>query len=320
MAAKMDLMRLGGKDPGDLSAMMGALSFYKKGAGFTPSPWMPEPRYFDDDAWIGLDFMQAYDQTHDPAYLQKAESLFSFMETGLTVGKYPNTGLYWCEEVTGMSRNICSNGPTTEIALRLALATQALAEEAKTPADAKRYAEQSAHYGAFAKKLYAFMNQTLEAPNGLYWDNIADDGKISKDIYAYNQATPIGADVLFYRLTHDESYLKHAQKVAAATLAYFAMGADGRQGFWLSPPSFNAMFFRSLLALNELRPDTAYTDVLKRYLDEAWTHARDPNTGFLTLNGIGCFRVDHLSELLDQSGFVQMFALLAKPTQLDAVA
>jgi hypothetical protein len=83
------------------------------------------------------------------------------------------------------------------------------------------------------------------------------------------------------------------------------------------PESSTAIFFRNLLALNALARNPAYLNALSSYLDDAWTQARDPHTGFLTGGGIGKYGAH---ELLDQSAFVQMYALLARPTEVQSVA
>jgi hypothetical protein len=321
IGAALDLGRLNGTSEELVASMMRTLSDYAEGIAYTPgilTVTSHDTRYFDDNAWIGLDFMQAFEQTGDPAYLAQARMLFVFLETGLLVGKHHNTGMYWAEALPQMSRNTCSSGPTMELALRLALTTRNLAVEVQDPQLKEALEVQSRHYLRVAEQLYAFINRSLASPSGMYWDNIGDDDRISREIYTYNQGTPIGADVLFYRLTGDKSYLSHAERVAHASLDYFSeRGPDGHTRLWTQPPSFNAIFFRNLLALNEVAPDPSYEKSLKEYLDEAWSKARDSQTGFLTSDGIGRYGD---KELLDQSGFIQMFALLAKPTHLESVA
>jgi predicted alpha-1,6-mannanase (GH76 family) len=187
-----------------------------------------------------------------------------------------------------MTRNTCANGPAIQMALRLYMATK----------DEK--------YLDFAKNLDQFMNDKLRSPEGLYYDNLADNGELSKDIYTYNQGTPIGADVLWYRLTGDKKYLERATQTAKATLDY--IGKDDR--LWKGSPAFNAIFFRNLLALDQVAPDPRYRQTLDAYLDRAWKEGRDPQTGLFTQGGIGAY---DKGNILDQGGMAQLYALQAMP-------
>jgi hypothetical protein len=316
IAAKEDLVRLTGQTSG-LERMLGSLSIYQRGDAYAPGP-IPGPRYYDDNAWVALDWIQAYEETRNPEDLAKAREVFGFLKTGIHLGKHPCTNLYWCEDLPKMSRNTCSNGPAMEVALRLALIAKEQAATTLSPHAKAQDLDEAARNTAFAEELYRSTNQTLESPSGLYWDQVQDSGRVGKDFYTYNQGTPIGADVLFYRLTGDATYLAHAERVANATLAHFGQrGPDGHTGFWHQPPCFNAIFFRNLMALNAVSPHPAYVQALKDYLDEAWSHARDPATGFLDQGGIGTYGNDRL---IDQSAFVQMFALLAKLQDFGMVA
>jgi uncharacterized protein YyaL (SSP411 family) len=266
---------------------MEGLQHYQMNGAYSPSahPFPGMGRFYDDNAWIGLDFMQAYQQTGNPDYLAHAQDLFKFIEQGL----HKDGGLYWVEHEKRMSRNTCSNGPAIEYALRLYMATK----------DEK--------YLKIAQNMEQFMNAQLRSPEGLYWDNLGDDGSLSKDIYAYNQGTPIGADVLMYRVTQDPKYLERARQTADAALKYFGEG----DRLWKQAPCFNAIFFRNLLALDQVAPDPRYRQALEGYTNRLWTEARDPKTGLFDQGGVGHYEPG--ANYLDQSGIAQLFALQAWP-------
>lgn len=282
LAAGLDLAQLTG-DYTQVGEMAKGLSNYQKGGAFAPGPFGGN-RLWDDNAWVGLDMVQAYQQTQDPAYLKQAEDLFPFMLQGLS----KDGGTYWEENNPRMTRNSCANGPAAEYALRLYMIT-------KKP-----------QYLAYAKNLDAALNGKLRSPEGLYYDNLGDDGKLDKAIYSYNQGAALGADVLWYKVTGDKKYLERAQQTAKAALDYY--GKDDR--LWKSSPAFNAIFFRNLLALDAVAPNPAYRQALDGYLDRLWKQARNPQTGLFTEGGIGRYQ-DTSASLLDQSGVAQLFALQA---------
>lgn len=286
IGAALDLAQVTGEYK-RVDDLMEGLQHYEMNGAYSPSahPLPGMGRFYDDNAWIGLDFMQAYQQTGNKDYLNHAQDLFKFIEQGV----HKDGGLYWVEKESRMSRNTCSNGPAIEYALRLYMATK----------DEK--------YLQFAQGLDQFMNSKLRSPEGLYWDNLGDDGGLSKDIYSYNQGTPIGADVLFYRVTKDPKYLERAKQTADAALKHFGEG----DRLWKQAPSFNAIFLRNLMALDQVVPDPRYRQVLEGYTNRLWTEARDPKTGLFDQGGVGSYEKG--ANYLDQSGIAQLFALQAWP-------
>lgn len=278
LAGALDLAQLTG-DYKPVDQAMAGLSLYKHGGAYAPSVGGGN-KLWDDNAWIGLDFMQAHAQTGNKDYVKAAEAMFPFMLEGL----HKDGGLYWEENNPRMTRNTCGNGPAIQYALRLYMATK----------DEK--------YLDFAKNLDGFMNDKLRSPEGLYWDNLADNGELSKDIYSYNQGTPIGADVLWYRVTGDKKYLERATQTAQATLDHFAKN----DGLWKQAPCFNAILFRNLMALDQVAPNPRYKATMDAYLERGWKEARDPETGLFNKGGIGAYS-GH--DALDQGGWVQMYAL-----------
>lgn len=286
VAAALDVAQLTG-DYGQVDAMMKSLSLYDKDGAYAPGiDAIGHNRLWDDNAWVGLDFMQAYTQTGNRDYLKAAEAMFPFMLEGV----HRDGGLYWQENNPRMTRNTCGNGPAIQMALRLYMATK----------DAK--------YLEFAKNLDGFMNTKMRSPEGLYYDNLGDDGQLDKAIYSYNQGTPVGADVLWYRITGDKKYLERATQTAHAALDYLGKG----DRLWKGAPSFNAIFFRNLLALDQLAPNPRYREALNQYLDRAWKEGRDPQTGLFDQGGIGSYTAGK-ADYLDQAGMVQLYALQAWP-------
>ena len=120
LAAALDLERLdpaatGSAPTADLAH---TVELYRRGDGYAPYPAAGE-RYFDDNAWLGLDFVQAHRQDHgdatDSVWLHRAKRTFDFVASG----QDPDGGVRWVEG--GGSRNTCSTAPAIELALRLHL-------------------------------------------------------------------------------------------------------------------------------------------------------------------------------------------------------
>jgi rhamnogalacturonyl hydrolase YesR len=218
------------------------------------------------------------------------------MKTGLR----KEGGIYWRENEARMTLNTCANGPTIEMFQRLYMAT-------KKP-----------EYLEIAKNLDSAMNSQLRDPKtGLYWDNLGDDGKLNKAIYSYNQGTPVGADVQWYRLTGDKKYLDRATQTANAALDYYAK--DDR--LWKSSPAFNAIMFRNLLALDQVAPNPRIRATLEQYTQRLWTEGRDPRTGLFNRGGLGSYGGGGNTDVLDQGGVAQLFSLLSMtPEQLKKIA
>ena len=152
----------------------------------------------------------------------------------------------------------------------------------------------------------------------LYHDSITASGAVDPKIYSYNQGTPVGADVLRYRITGEQRYLDRAEETATAALRY--LGTDDR--LWEQAPSFNAIWFRNLLQLDQVRPRAEYRRSLDAYLARAWTGGRDARTGVYGQAGMGSYgdRAKDGTNLLDQAAFVQLHALSAWPrADLDMV-
>lgn len=286
IGAALDIAELTG-DWSKVDASMAALSGYMHHGAYSPGTftWNAK-RLWDDNAWVGLDFLQAYAQTGNQDYLAKAEALFPFMKEGL----HRDGGVYWEERNARMTRNTCANAPAIAMALKLYQATG------------------KAEYKAYALNLHQFMTRELRSPEGLYYDNLDDAGKLDKTVFSYNQGAAIGAELALYQVTGDPQALARAKQTADAALKHF--GKD--DGFWKGSPAFNAIFFRNLLVLDTFAPDPRYRQTLQAYVDRAWKEGRDPRTGALDQGGMGAYGG---ADLLDEAGFAQMNALLAWPKE-----
>jgi uncharacterized protein YyaL (SSP411 family) len=162
-----------------------------------PGPKSPD-RYYDDNGWMCLALVDAFDITQNRAYLDKAQATYKFVLSG--EDDKLGGGIYWHEQ-DKKGKNTCSNAPAIVSALRLYQATQ------------------SPNYLADAKRLYSWTNAHLQDSDGLYWDNVRLDGKVEQTKWTYNTALMLRANVLFHTVTRDTKYLKEAERVARAAEA-----------------------------------------------------------------------------------------------------
>jgi len=278
-------------------------------------------RWWDDNGWVALALLQAAEQIPNPPSLESERRHWAFFKSG----QAPQGGEW--ENETFVARGIPSGGTTIEVALRLYLA----AETSKDP--------NQSEYLKVARATDEFIEKNISAPGGLYWGGYYDDvtkspfydkasGRACKPernslppppeplpkanvcvwMSVMSNGLMIRSDVLFYRITHDEAYIDRAVHTANATLEHFPL-----EWMWKQSPFEVAVLFRNLFALDAVRPDPRYRAVLEAYLEKAWNEARDPATGLFKLGGVGMSNQKEGFGVLDQAGFVQMYALLAWP-------
>lgn len=280
------ILAMQGGDWERVDAIFREFESYRVGDGFAGGVGSGQ-RYYDDNEWIGLAAMQAYDATGDAKYLRHAERTFRMVRTG----EHPEGGLYWLEQ-DRVGRHACSVAPGGQLAMQLYEAT---GEE--------RYLE-------FAKEQAAWLAGNLKLESGLYADNLNDDGSVDPHVYSYNQGAPIGLDVQLFHATGERRYLQRARHTADAALRHF--GEEDR--LWKQAPVFNAVFFRNLLALHAVDPDPRYLEALDGYLERAWSEARNPETGLFDQGGIGHYG-EEPGTTIDQGALSQLYAIRALPPE-----
>ena len=192
---------------------------------------------YDDNAWVGLDQVHAYEVTSDAAYLTMAQDEFNFVITGWDTNDTDGCpgGIYW-EDVAGSQRNATANGANAELGAELDLLTH----------DATDL--------VWAEYMYGWTVNCLGTSSGLYDDHVQPNGTVNTTIWSYNQGVMVGAGVLLHQATGTASYLTQAEQTANAAVTYFGSGSLlDNQG-----TAFNAIYFRDLFLLDQVAPDSAY--------------------------------------------------------------
>lgn len=251
-------------------------------------------RFYDDNIWLGIDFVDLYMLTKDKKYLAKAELIWKFIESG--TDEVLGGGVYWCEQKKE-SKNTCSNAPASVFALKLYEATKVGVYKDK------------------GKALYDWTKNNLQDPEDyLYYDNVKLNGETGKAKYAYNSGQMLQASALLYRITKDTQYLKEARRIAKSGYNQFFNGfqTEGRESFKLLKKGdvwFTAIMLRGYIELYTLDGNDEYINAFRKNLDYAWKYMREEN-GLFNSDWSGQTK-DESKWLLTQFAMVEMYARLS---------
>ena len=191
-------------------------------------------KYYDDNAWVAISYTEAYGSTHDPIFLQRARATQHFVLSGWddAVGG----GIYW--KLDHQGKATCVNAPAAVAALRL------------------NYLTGDKDQLAWATKIRAWLNGTLQDKDGLYWDNINLKGRVEKTKWSYNTALMIQADLWLYALQHRRADLVEAKRLADAGLTAWTNPATGSLQKTESSTRFTVYFCEALLRLYDATPQS----------------------------------------------------------------
>jgi predicted alpha-1,6-mannanase (GH76 family) len=193
------------------------------GYGVLPGGGPPD-RYYDDDEWIALAQLDAFDALHDKRYLEDAKKTFQFVMSGESSDL--GGGLFWREQEK-KSKNTCSNAPAIAVAARIYLATKE-----------KRYLEIATHLHDWVER--------LKDTDDLMFDNIDLAGKIEKTKWTYNTALMIRSNVLLYQATKRAKYLSEAVAMGSSAANHWV---DPQTGAIRDEASFAHHLSEAFLAL-----------------------------------------------------------------------
>lgn len=251
-------------------------------------------RFYDDNIWVGINFINLYGLIPEQKYLEKAQLIWKFVESGSD--SCLGGGTYWCEQTKG-SKNTCSNAPGAVLAFKLFQATG------------------DSIYFEGGLERYEWTKKNLQdTTDYLYFDNIEIDGTIGKAKFAYNSGQMMQAAALLYRLTGSSAYLADAQNIAKEAYYYFftevaTPAGDRMKLVRKGDVWFTAVMLRGFLELYECDKNAIYIDAFEQSLDYAWDHAREKN-GLFNVDFSGADR-DNRNWLLTQAAMVEMYARLA---------
>lgn len=250
-----------------LDSLVAGLEEYKdvsrKPAGYQAYPVKFEKvdRYYDDNGLVGIDYIEAFKNTRNPLYLQRAKDVFKFIISGWD--EELDGGVYWLEGHKDM-KPACTNGMATLVALKIF-------EETK-----------DTYYLEWGKRFYGWMYNNLRSPSGIYWNDKKVDGSIDETYWTYNSGSMLEASVLLYQFTKEERYLKEARAIAGGALKHFStVEHDQNLALHVDLPWFVTVLFRGYEALYLVDGDFRYLEKIISSLDYAWENSRD-QYGLLT--------------------------------------
>ncbi len=238
----------------------------------------PGERYYDDNQWIGITALDAYERTGKQSYLDLGKSMYDFMMSG-----YDDSlggGIYW-KDSSKETKNTCSNGPGILVAIKLFQATK------------------DQQYLDSALKIYNWTNKNLQTPSKLFYDNIrTSDRRIGKAIFSYNTGTMLQANLYLYEVTGEKKYLEEAKTIADSSLSYFYGRGRFRDDYW-----FNAVLLRAYQHLLKHDPDLKYIRGFKKCLDHALVTKKNEQGLFTQRDGV--------EDLVKQGGMLEILARFA---------
>ena len=223
--------------------------------------------YYDDEGWWALAWIDVYEHTHDPRYLEAAQYIFRDMSYG-----WDDTcsgGIWWSKD------RKYKNAIANELFLTVAAE---LGEHASSPSQRNEYL-------VWANKEWKWFSHS----GMINRDNLVNDGLDDKCLnngrttWTYNQGVVLGGLTALYRLDHDASLLPSADKIAQAALSTLVdkqgvlhdvceprCGADGTQ--------FKGIFVRNLRALTLVSVQaSSYRKFMVLNASSIWTQAEAPD-------------------------------------------
>lgn len=251
-------------------------------------------RFYDDNIWLGIDFTDTYMLTNEDKYLEKAELIWKFIESG-TDDKLGG-GIYWCEQKKE-SKNTCSNAPGAVFALKLFIATK------------------DSSYFRKGVNLYEWTKENLQDKDDhLFYDNIRMDASVDKRKYAYNSGQMLQAAAILFQLTKNEAYLTEAKAIAKGCADYFFVDftTENKESVRLIRNGdiwFTAVMLRGFVELYKIDEDNTYLNLFRQNLDRAWHLLRDEK-GLFNTDWTGN-KKDNKKWLLTQAALAEMYARLA---------
>ena len=210
--------------------------------------------FYDDENWMTLALIRAYDLEGDPKYLAQAKALYADIEAAWdTTCCGPNPGGIWWDRPHTQKATAANAGPVIAGA-RLAVRTG------------------DGSYRAFADKVYAYWLATMVDPTTFQvFDHVAPGGDITKYRFTYNEGLMIGAAVALGKLDD-------AHHIAGYMLAHETAGGvlfDGTNSKCTGDcQQFKGIGYRYLLALHQADPRPEYAAVLASSAHAIWDDAR----------------------------------------------
>lgn len=230
-------------------------------------------KFYDDEGWWALAWIDAYDDTRDPRYLSMAESIFADMAAAWddTCGG----GIWWSKDKR--YKNAIANELFLSVAAHLVNRTAGATRSQYLDWSNKEWTWFQASGMINAKNL---INDGL----GNSRDQTAGVGCTNngRTMWSYNQGVVLGGLAELSKANRDPSLRKAAQRIATAAITLLVdsngilhdpceprCGADGEQ--------FKGIFVRNLILLNQSHPEPVYKSFVYDNADSILKNAQGAN-------------------------------------------
>jgi predicted alpha-1,6-mannanase (GH76 family) len=235
--------------------------------------------YFDDESWMTLALIRAYDLTGEQLYLNQAITIYEdIMAAWDTTCCGQHLGGIWWNRQHQQKATASNAGPVIS-GVRLTARTD------------------DPQYQAFAQQAYDFWwNHMVNQQTYAIYDHLNPDGTRAPGSLTYNHGVMIGAALELHAATGEAHFLEEAHGfggylVSVATrdsdvgpLLHDAIGqsCDG------DCPAWKGIGYRYLAQLFRVDPTRQeYRDVLTAGPEGIWTLARNPDSNFFATNWAG---------------------------------
>jgi len=234
-------------------------------------------KYFDDNAWWGLAWLDAYDLTGAEQYANAARVIFDQMLTGWD--DTCNGGVWWNTD------RRYKNAITNELFLSLAARLHKYSEHDGSP------------YLDWALREWDwFSTSGMIGASGLVNDGLtADCRNNGKPTYTYNQGVVLGGLSALNQITGQQEYLTAGERIADATIRDLTSPASSHAPGVLVEPGeqdmaairrrgdrtqFKGIFIRNLHDFTRQSDRPAYRDFILRNADSIWHNGRNSKNQF----------------------------------------
>jgi predicted alpha-1,6-mannanase (GH76 family) len=232
--------------------------------------------HYDDESWMALALMRAYDMTGKTKYLDRAEALYQDIQTGWDTSCCGSLrGGIWWDKGHSQKATAANAGPVIG-GVRLSERTG------------------DASYLTFAEQVYDYWYGTMvNHSTGQVTDHVNPDGTKVYWKFTYNEGLMVGASLELYRATGDADYLSKAHQIATFLVTKEVVGpASGRilydgtnTGCGGDCHAFKGIAYRYLMELSqETGHPEEYYSVLKTSVDSIWTRARTVDVDLFSVN------------------------------------
>ncbi|HET7331226.1 glycoside hydrolase family 76 protein, partial [Dyella sp.] len=223
-------------------------------------------RAIDDSEWWALTWVEAYDLTGNPKYLDMAATIANYVY-GYWDTRTCGGGVWWNAERT--YKNAITNGLWIRLTAEL---------HNRIPGDTQWLARSSTAWAWF-------QHSGIINANGLVNDGLTDAcTNNGQNVWAYNQGLAIGAGLELWRATRDPQILTSVKHLADAAIAPNALVTNGiltescdatDQTCDDNAKQFKGIFMRYWTDLVDTTHDPRYATFLEQQAQSVWNNDRD---------------------------------------------